>query len=230
MQHTVLALARHLLRPGAPAPRPDTRLLRIHTPVDPAGELNQGELMKKAAFGLVAGLAMLGAAGNLEAQVSPLSLEVRGGAPFPTGSFEDAYNTGVSYEITGIVNVAPGLGVYAGYGQTDFELRDAAIDGNATDRGVHAGLRASVPGNLPFGPWVRGGVVYNELHRGALGVRTTSERELGYEIGGGLEFPLGRHVSVTPGATFVSTDRDTVTGGDDNINYVRADIGLRVRL
>lgn len=186
--------------------------------------------MKKAVFGTIAGLALLGAAGNLEAQAGPLSIEVRGGAPFPTGSFEDAYNTGVSYEITGIANVAPGLGVYAGYSQTDFELKDQAINGNATDRGVHAGLRASVPGALPFGPWVRGGVVYNELNRDALGVRSTSERELGYEVGGGLEFPLGHRVSVTPGATFVSTDRDTATGGDDNINYVRADIGLRVRL
>jgi opacity protein-like surface antigen len=186
--------------------------------------------MKKATFGLIAGLAMLGSAGAAKAQLpaSPLSVEVRGGAAFPTASFGDRYETGVSYGARAILSVAPGIGVYGGYSQSDFDLKSGIGGENASDRGFNAGLRAALPtGVIPFGPWVHGGVVYNELTGQVLG---GDERKLGFEVGGGLEFPLGQRVSVTPGATYTSTSRDAAAGGSANVNYVKADIGLRIRL
>lgn len=189
--------------------------------------------MKKAAFGMIAGLALLGAAGTAEAQMrpSPLSVEVRGGAAFPTASFGDNFETGVSYGARAIFDVAPGLGVYAGYSQSDFDLKSGVVDGDVSDRGFSAGLRAALPVGMPaLSPWVHGGVVYNELRGQVAGFSGNSERKAGFEVGGGLEFPLGQRVSVTPGATYTSTSRDTVTGGSSNVNYVKADIGLRIRL
>ncbi len=189
--------------------------------------------MKKAAFGVIAGLAMLGTAGAAEAQVrpTPLSVEVRGGAAFPTAGFGDAYQTGVTYGARAIFDVAPGLGVYAGYTQSDFDVNSGLVSGNASDRGLNAGLRAALPVGLPaLGPWVHGGVVFNELRGQVGGFSGSSERKLGFEVGGGLELPLGQRVSVTPGATYTATSRDNAVGGSANVNYVKADIGLRVRL
>lgn len=197
--------------------------------------------MSRIASAVLALCATFALAGTGSAQ-SPFSLEIRGGLPFPTGEFSDIgndiggglegnYNLGASAEL----RVTPMLGVYAGYTYSRFKVED--FDGiDAVDEGFDAGVRASFS-TMGLFPWVKGGVVYHDaefvfdedLGVGPERVEITG-RQLGFEIGGGVEVPLGQHLSFTPGVSYVQYSADETAGDDLDITYVKADVGMRIRL
>lgn len=196
--------------------------------------------MKNTMWGLAAGIALLASAGNAQAQRAlPIAVEVRGGAAFPTGDFGDGLNTGYTFGGNATLGVSPLLGVYAGYSYNSFGVDDAGDvlgeELRINDRGFDAGVRASVPTlAVSLSPWVRAGLVYHDIEVNGDGGDFSSDSELGFEVGAGLEFPLGLLVSVTPGVSYTHYSIDggdgSVDGDNLDVNHVRADIGLRIRL
>jgi opacity protein-like surface antigen len=87
---------------------------------------------------------------------------------------------------------------------------------------------------------VRGGLLYHTLDLDVDGTVADeiicdgdcdSDASLGFEVGGGLDFPLGRKVSVTPAVRYTSYEADFGDADDDpTISSVVLDVGLRIRL
>lgn len=209
--------------------------------------------MKKAALGIFAAALVAGVgAQNAEAQMMtlPLSVEVRGGAGIPLGEFrdEDEANAevGPGFGVNATYNFTPMLGVYAGYSRFSFGVDTGDVDFGGTDfdpryitSGFNGGLRAGLAPMGGLSPWVRGGVVYHKLSVD-LGNNELNEfcdndcdtdYALGFEVGGGLDFPLGQVISITPGVRYVRFSPDPTDGGSGelNVSYLAADIGLRFR-
>lgn len=199
--------------------------------------------MKSPSFAILTGLALLGTAATADAQSLglgiPLSVEARGGVAFPTGDLGDAdLNTGFGFQVGGILDVTPRLGVYAGYSRTEFEADDNIVDASFIDSGLNAGIRASfapILGLAGASPYVHGGLVYHEIELDVDGIDNGdvggSDSSLGFEVGGGLDFPLGRKVSVTPAVKYVRYEPEfDGEGSDGDVSYVAVDVGLRIRL
>jgi hypothetical protein len=83
-------------------------------------------------------------------------------------------------------------------------------------------------------PWVRAGAIYNtaEFDYEADAFDRESDGQLGYEVGGGLTFPLGLVVSFTPAVRYrsYSPEFGDARGGEDvDFSTVVADLGLTFR-
>lgn len=127
---------------------------------------------------------------------------------------------------------------------------DASVD--VTDGGLDAGLRATLPLSPGgAGVFVRGGLVYHQL-----GLKLSddleealaelgeglfdpddleSEWSLGYQLGAGVLVPLGPRLSASLGATYTSYEpkfeqQDDATAEADDVSYLSAEVGLRIRL
>ncbi|HEV2148489.1 MAG TPA: outer membrane beta-barrel protein [Longimicrobiaceae bacterium] len=198
--------------------------------------------MKGILSGTLAAFAALAIAGSASAQSLPLSLEIRGGLPFPTGELNDVGNDigdglGPGYTLGGSVtlDVAPRVGVYAGYTFTRFDVEGFEEIGLRTD-GFDAGLRLALPTTTGIGPWVKGGLVYHdaevlfdeEVQSNPREI-DVSERKLGFEVGGGVEIRLGQTLSFTPGVSYVRFNTDEGFSNRD-VSYIKGDVGLRMRL
>lgn len=191
--------------------------------------------MKKVTSAIIMA-ATLGVVGTADAQSrSPLSVEIRGGLPFPVGDFQDSHGglqTGYSLDGTAIFQVTPMLGLYAGYSTNRFEVENTE-DREVNDAGFHGGLMASFPMTTGLNPFVKGGVVYHETETVVNGEgQANSDAELGFQAGAGVEIPLGRTLSFTPGVSYTrhSVESQTILNAPDrDVSYVRADVGLRVR-
>jgi len=181
----------------------------------------------------------------VQAQASPFSAELRGGAGVPTGDFADGAKTGWGLGANVQFRFMPALGAYASYSynrfgteRSEFDDLDfpgsASMDVNIVDSGFGAGLIAYIPGAPMLEPWVRGGVILNQLSvnmSGGGGSESFSfDRGLGFELGGGLAIPVAPRVSLTPGLIYRSHkpkfDGET---SDEALTDVSIDIGLRIR-
>lgn len=198
--------------------------------------------MKKTTLGLLSLVAAVTMAGGAQAQsgtmpASPLSLEVRAGAAVPTGDFGDIAETG--YTVGGDVGFmfTPMFSAYVGGSYSSFaasdefrELIEALTGGQVDDLsynlyGGDAGVKASFPTMSGFSPFLKGGVVYYTAELGGGGelgedAEEDNDWELGFEVGGGLAFPLGPRVSVTPAVSYTTIE---------DLNFVRAQVGLNFR-
>ena len=182
--------------------------------------------MNKLALSAAALAAVLLSAGSAAAQISRVSLEPRGGLAFPIDNegLENGWTLGGDL----IVDVSPVLGIYAGYNFNRFAVEGADdlpgdIDVNTDVHGFDAGVRATFAGNS-ISPFFKAGLLYQsvalDVDSGAGSFRRDSDRELGFEVGGGVELPLSARLSLTPGVTYAQVAE---------AEYVRADVGLRIR-
>jgi hypothetical protein len=109
--------------------------------------------------------------------------------------------------------------------------RDGA-DGTYQDSGFELGARLGIPTPLiPIDPWIKGGVAFRRLQLDAsLAGDGFDDWGLGFEVGAGLGFGFGP-ISITPGVSWVSYEYDDgVAAGDRKATYLKADIGVRIRL
>jgi hypothetical protein len=175
--------------------------------------------MKSAMFAIAA-LAVSAMAGPLQAQSPiPISVEVRGDAAVPTGSFGDRVDTGVGFGVSASVAVMPNVGVYGSYSRTEFGLTGA--EGNAVADGFAAGLTTAFGPRGAVTPWVGAGVLFHGLD-----VAGTREGDVGFEVGGGVAVPLGPNLRLTPGVGY----RQFGAGAHGNVSYVSAGVGLNLAL
>lgn len=208
--------------------------------------------MKKILFGTAAAVLALSLAGNAHAQVAglPLSIEVRGGAAFPTGddfgSDEAGAETGYGFGANVFVGLTPLLGIYGGYSQFEFGADVDAVgldfdfpagaDVDYRDNGFNLGAQVTFsPLSSLSGvtPWLRGGATLREfeieVEDADVESSVSTDRDLGFEAGGGLNIPLGEVISVTPGVRYVSFDPEFDEDQPFEVRYIVADVGLQIR-
>lgn len=185
--------------------------------------------------------ALAAAPASAAAQIGlPLQLGASGGAAFPMGDLgeDDAFDTGWGFELNAVLQVAPAVGIYAAYDRYVFPFSDdiglgvGEVTGDLLDHGFAGGLMLAVPGaGLGLSPWLRGGAIYNSARFSYDDSETTSESDsaLGWEAGGGLDFPLGFVVSVTPSVRYRTYTPDFGGSGDFNVSYILGELGLTFR-
>lgn len=163
------------------------------------------------------------------------SLEVRGGAAFPTADLgPTALNTGGGFEVTAGYRFMPHLGVYGGWDwmrtSTDGPLLGSDYD--VEDTGYAFGLVFRHPLLNALGGWARAGGIYNhvELENDDGDTVANSGHELGWEAGGGVQIPIGRSFALTPGVRYrsFSGSLDVENSSFDfDRSYLAVEVGLQ---
>lgn len=203
--------------------------------------------MKRFQTFVLMGVTMLSATAA-SAQILPLSFEGRGELAFPTGDFAegDALENGVGFGVSAMFKPIPLLGIYGGYERHSFAISDDAgignIDADIVDSGFSVGAQLSLPLAMLTGvsPWVKGGAIFHTLELDindedldGTGLQTESERSTGFEVGAGLDIPLGMVLSFTPGVIYRTYSPEAEGGNtqeDNNVSHVSVGLGLRFRL
>lgn len=199
--------------------------------------------MKITTLGLLSVVAATAFAAPAHAQLpnfTPFSFEVRGGLAFPTGDFGESeedvgsIESGYTVGANATYHFMPLLGVYAGYTYNRFGV-EGLEELDVLDQGFSAGVRVAVPTPLiPIDPYVKAGLVFNSLSfefDGDGGEFIDSDNSLGYEVGAGVGIGLGPKLSFTPQVTYTSYEPQYDGEGDDfDVQHIRVDVGLRIRL
>ncbi len=202
--------------------------------------------MRNTTLGLVTMLAIAAAPAALAAQMpGGFSVDVRGGVGVPTGDLGDdeefGAETGFGFGATAQFEVLPAVAIYGGWSRFAFPIESELlpdVDADLVDSGFNGGVKLMLPSFMLGGlsPWIQGGAVYHNFELdgesefgGVDGDGEIVENTLGYEVGGGLSFPLGQVISVTPGVRYISYSSDPDEVGEVNVSYVAADIGLMFR-
>ena len=177
------------------------------------------------------------AASGAEAQILPFSFELRGGMGFKTEEFRpsDVGTTTASGGVGVGANVAvdflPGVAVYGGYDRYSFNAEVQGVDAEYIDQGFVAGAKVAPPIGALVGlrPWLRGGVLFHELE--LTEVDEKSGRTTGFEVGGGIDIPLGLVLSFTPGVIYRQYSPDYGDDANDGkVSYFDVSLGLKARL
>jgi len=159
---------------------------------------------------------------------TPFAFEARAGVAVPMGDFHDV--AGSNFAVGGSItyHALPMLGVYAGASHAQFSREG---DGDYKDTGIDVGARLGIPTPLiPIDPWIRAGVVIHHLELGGTAASDFDDWGTGYEVGAGLGFGFGP-ISITPGVSYVNYSYDDgVLAVDQKASYVKADIGVRIRI
>lgn len=143
-------------------------------------------------------LLSLAVAFPVTAQEVSFTAGARGDLAIPTGEDMEDAETGFGLGVEGTIHFTPIFGLYASFSQFSFGIDedDTEFRGDFTDTGFGLGAHINIPvADAPVSPWLRLGAIYNvfEVDLRAQGVNLSfeSDRELGFEVGGGLDYPLG---------------------------------------
>jgi len=163
------------------------------------------------------------------------SAELRGGAAFATGDLSDSdIGTGIDLEGTAAYRFMPHLGVYAGWGWTQF-ISDNSFAGEDMDfeeTGYTLGLQFIHPigaGKLNY--VVRAGLVFNhiEIENDEGDIVGDSDHSLGWQIGAGLSIPAGSNWRFVPSVRYravpLEIEVENVTA-DMDLTYISAGLGV----
>ena len=187
--------------------------------------------MKKILFALGATALLAGPAAAQIPHITPFGFEARAGAAIPTGDLNDGAGPGLALSGSVTYHAIPLIGIYAGGSYNRFSVDDS--DADLTDAGLDAGVRVGIPTPLiPIDPWIKAGVVVHQAKISLGGASESADWGTGYEVGGGLGFGFGP-ISVTPGISYVKYNSTIDDGADEDdvkMSYVKADIGVRIRL
>ena len=193
--------------------------------------------MKKLTAGVFAVAATALMAGTAQAQlptITPFAFEARAGVALPTGDMNDDTGPGLALSGTVTYHAIPLIGIYAGgsYARFSADLEEE-VEGHATDTGFDVGARIGIPTPLiPIDPWIKAGLVVHRINLSDGTDDLDSDWGTGYEIGGGLGFGFGP-VSISPGITYVrynSSFSDLEEDEEFTVSYIRADVGVRIRI
>jgi len=187
--------------------------------------------MKKLATAAAALSAAALLAGPAAAQIphfTPFAFEARAGLALPTGDLGDVAKNGFVVGGSVTYHALPLVGIYAGASVAQMGAEGGGAD--FRDTGIELGARLGIPTPLiPIDPWIKGGVAFRQLKLDVDGVEDDfDDWGTGFEVGAGLGFGFGP-VSITPGVSYVSYKVDD-EGGDTTVSWVRADIGVRIRI
>ena len=194
----------------------------------------------KRAFSLALTAGVLAASGASAQSILPFSAEIRGGLGIKNGEFRESDTGtttapgGVGFGANAAFDFLPGVAIYAGYDRYAFNTAidsfGGSVDAEYVDQGFVAGARIAPPVGalLGFRPWVRGGVLFHDLE--LTEANEKSERSTGFEVGGGIDIPLGMVLSFTPGVIFRSYAPSFDGTDEGKVQYFDISMGLKARL
>lgn len=161
--------------------------------------------------------------------------ELSGGASFATQKLGGAdLNTGLGFEGIFHYRFMPHLGVYAGWGWNKFAADKSAIgaDLDFEETGYVVGLQFKHPiGSSPMSYYVRAGGLYNhiEVENDEGDIIHDTGHGFGWQLAGGIDIPLGKNWSLTPGVKFNALSRDLDEDGVStalDLNYLSVRVGI----
>lgn len=170
------------------------------------------------------------------AQVSPLLVELRGGAALPSGGFLDEESGW-----DGMGGGAPSFGAdftlvwsgrwgsYFGFGQDRFECPSdrCAREDELVATGFDLGLRVLLFSDSRVVPWIGGGGLSYRVERHRTGAPSTATgRGWGWEVGAGSYLVLSERVYLNPSARLRSLDLDRGEPNELRVRAVVVDLGL----
>ena len=161
--------------------------------------------------------------------------ELSGGASFATRELGGAdLKFGFGGEGIFHYRILPHAGVYAGWGYNTFSAENS-FAGNEIDfeeTGYVFGLQFKHPiGISPVSYYVRAGALYNhiELENTDGKIISDTGHGFGWQAAGGVDIPLGRNWSLTPGVKFNSLSGDVNMEGTKtqlDLNYIQVRVGI----
>jgi hypothetical protein len=168
-----------------------------------------------------------------------LSIEGRAGWAVPAGDFGSdsgiAAEGGPTFAVGGRVNFAPALGLYAGYQQTQFgcgQCDALGLEDATVLQGLEAGVHLS-PASMPYAPWLRAGIIQQQLSFSGFGDRLTSESGTGFSGAVGIAIELAPRLQVKPGVSFLSVPAEfqfeTVPDRSADVTAFTIDLGVAYR-
>jgi hypothetical protein len=161
--------------------------------------------------------------------------EVSGGASFATRELGGAdLKFGFGGEGIFHYRILPHAGVYAGWGYNTFSAENS-FAGNEIDfeeTGYVFGLQYKHPiGISPVSYYLRAGGLYNhiEIENTDGKIIGDTGHGFGWQAAGGVDIPLGRNWSLTPGVKFNSLSGDVNMEGTTtqlDLNYIQVRVGI----
>jgi len=161
--------------------------------------------------------------------------EVSGGASFATRELGGA-NLQAGFGAEGIFHYRfmPHAGVYAGWGYNAFSAENsfAGNDIDFEETGYVFGLQFKHPiGISPVSYYVRAGALYNhiEIENTDGNIIGDTGHGFGWQAAGGVDIPLGRNWSLTPGVKYNSLSGDVNMEGTTtqlDLNYIQVRVGI----
>ena len=183
-------------------------------------------------------LCALTAPGALQAQASPLVLELHGGASVPVSSFANGGRVGeggTTAASFGVDFALAGSGrrtFYVGFSEHRFACESAGCAGNGeyVATGFDVGFRFNLRSTGAVVPWIRLGAVTSKvdvpLLPGALG--GVSALGVGGEAGIGLYIGMSSPIALVPGIRLTAVNTELPGGSLLRMRYVVADVALAV--
>ena len=188
--------------------------------------------MKSTAIALAMMLAApaIGVAGANLLAAQDVSLELRGGAAIGNYSESGAgleWEPGPSFAAEAQLEVRPRLAVYAGFARSSFGCEEGFCtdrDATFTAQGITAGARWT--SGLP---WVRAGLAWQALELDATGGGGSGDMALGFDLGAGVDFSLGRGVRARPGISYRRVG-SSLDDEDGHFTLLTLELGAAVRI
>lgn len=161
------------------------------------------------------------------------SIELRGGAAFPTEKLDEmTLNTGPALGLAASMKVTPMLKVYAGWDWRYFSLENvfAFADHNLEQTGYKFGAQIDREIAPSLKTWVSAGGVYDhvELENPAGDIIADSGHELGWEVGIGVALPVSNFI-ISQGIRYRTLSVDLPSGTtpmSGNLSYIAAELGV----
>ena len=171
-----------------------------------------------------------------DAQISPLQLEVRGGAWIPGADlvgaqgFSGAASAAVSFGIhfvlrSGLISYVAGFSEHR-FGCTRAECGEAVdFVSTAWDLGIRVNFREA--GITPWLGLSASAALFDaHVDTANVVVREASERGWGYEVSAGVLVPIGGQFALSPGVRYGRSDADFDSRGTLETRYLVADLGF----
>jgi len=181
----------------------------------------------------LAALTLAGSAAPDALQAQNVSLELRGSLTKALGDFGDVATSDAGLGADLIVQTSPNLSIYGGYGRDMFGQEGGGDDDNYNSQGFEAGAKLMAARESGVLPWVRGGVTLHKLTIEDGGAEFESDRNLGFQLGAGVDIPLGEVLTFSPGVRYqnYSAEFDGFVDAFDteaSVSYLTADFGVHI--
>ncbi len=160
---------------------------------------------------------------SADAQVG-LAAEGRLGVTLPQGDLSDAgAEAGLTYGAEVQATFRPNLTAYLGLHRHTFNCENGCLLGNnPRSTGVGLGLKYVVHSPGDAWAWGRGGIVANTFGND----EGTGDREIGFELGVGVDLPVADRLYLVPNIGFISHD----AGGGSNASFFTLGLGAHYHL
>lgn len=191
--------------------------------------------MKTKALLSLAIFSLITSSGFAQESEKRFGIELSGGGSMTTNKLDEStLNPGFGFEGILHYRILSHTGVYAGWGWNRFGAEESFAGDQVCfeETGYVFGLQYKHPfGDSPLQYYLRAGGLYNhiETENSEGDVINDTGHGLGWQLAGGIDVPMGKNWSFTPGIKFNALSRDAEFEGitrEMNHNYISLRIGF----